>query len=98
MYQRAERITVEYTVAGGIFFVICGCLIMAMLSGSRGDMRHEGLLVVMVISFIIGAFIGYQAGVSRAFWCKFAAHQALCQAEIELNTRVIRGIDVHHRA
>lgn len=98
MYKKAERITVEYTVAGGLFFVVVGFLILTMLAARSGSMGTEGSLFIIAISFLFGAFIGYQTGVSRAFWCKFAAHQALCQMHIEANTRTQRGNDVDQRA
>jgi hypothetical protein len=87
MYKKAERIIAEFTIAGAIFFVILGCLIMTILAGPAGHIRPEGLLAVIVISFLIGAYLGYHSGVCRAFWLRIAAHKALCQMHIEENTR-----------
>lgn len=87
MYKRARRIIFEYTIAGGFFFAVCGCLIIGMLLGRGGDLSTGVFLLAGVISFSIGAYIGYQKGVSQAFWCKFAAQRELCQAQIEVNIR-----------
>ncbi len=46
------------------------------------------LLLPALVGAVIGGGIGYVVGQQRAFWFRLQAQLALCQAQIEENTRL----------
>ena len=80
MYLRAYSLIAVYTVFG----LILGCLVGALIpSFSRGS----DAWTIGPILGVIGAVLGFIMGVEKAFWLKMEAQKALCQLQIELNTR-----------
>jgi len=83
LYTRARSITVLYTFLGGVIAVGgIGFVARAADFGTFGMGMGE-----MLIIGLVGALIGYVLGSERAFWLRLQAQNALCQAQIELNTR-----------
>lgn len=73
LYARADAIVVGWTAVGALAGFVLGSL-----------MGGGGTRIVLI--FLAGA-IGYAVGMQRAFLLKLQAQQALCQVEIERNTR-----------
>ncbi|HMP00801.1 MAG TPA: hypothetical protein PKE26_17020 [Kiritimatiellia bacterium] len=73
LYQRAASIIAIYTIIGVILGGIFGRVIM----GAGG----------MILLAMLAGFAGYLAGNQRAIAYKLQAQMALCQVQIEINTR-----------
>lgn len=85
LYRRANQIVLNYTCAGfavGALSVLLACLtlVRAALEVALGIGFAGGLVVALVARGI---------GERKAFALRLQAQQALCQVEIELNTREI---------
>jgi hypothetical protein len=81
LYSQAKNIVVTYTVAGVVIFGAVGALVAAATENTE-----EGLIAAATLAFIGGA-IGYTRGQERGFTLKLQAQTALCQLQIEQNTR-----------
>jgi hypothetical protein len=75
LYSRARSIVVVYTVLG----IIVGAV------GAGALVR--GLGIASVVGAALCGILGYFVGQGRAFTLRLTAQQALCQIEIEKNTR-----------
>jgi len=79
LYARARLIAVVWTLIG------------LLVGGGGGLFADRALALVGDVASlggaIIGGFVGYMLGDSRGLMLRFAAHQALCQKQIEANTR-----------
>ena len=77
LYKRANSIIATYTFLGlliGLFFGLA-----AFASTKSG--------LLFILSVLIVGFIGYALGSDKAFTLKLQAQLALCQSQIETNTR-----------
>lgn len=74
LYAQAELAVVLYTVVGGLF-------------GTAGSKIISGHNLIVVIGAVAGAIIGFALGRERALALKVQAQTALCQMQIEENTR-----------
>lgn len=85
LYLQARRVL----VIGALFGFIVGALVPIVVSigvsGGRGLRTPETL-----IAGTVGLLIGFVLAQGRAFSLKLQAQVALCQAEIEKNTRPAR--------
>ena len=77
LYSRARSIIVTHTFLG----VIIGF----------GGGAFLGRLVFAVIGAVILGIIGHSMGVEKAFKLKLQAQTALCQVQIEKNTRALNS-------
>ncbi|HEX8671558.1 MAG TPA: hypothetical protein VF710_06705 [Longimicrobium sp.] len=79
LYQRALTIVWLYTAAGVFLGLLLGASagVFAPAAGASGAF----------IGVLAGAFIGWNIGSQKAFWMELQAQIALCQVEIEANTR-----------
>jgi hypothetical protein len=77
LYQRARWVAFSYALVG--FFVGAG------LAGAANEMHMSDIVIGVV--FIVSIAIGAATGRQKAFALKLQAQQALCQAQIERNTR-----------
>lgn len=77
LYAQADRVVAFYSI---VFALVGGIAGKAL--GSRGESGTYIMLGVIVM----GA-IGYFVGQARAFLLRLQAQVALCQVEIERNTR-----------
>lgn len=87
LYRRAATIVIT-TALLFMLFGAAGGAAVAALSRMPTDSRN-GLAVVMGL---IGAIIGAVIGSERAFTLRLMAQQALCQVQIERNTRAQAAI------
>lgn len=62
-------------------------LVGFIAGGSIGFSASHGSGVGAIIGIVLGAVVGYIIGQSRAFSLRVQAQIALCQRQIELNTR-----------
>lgn len=74
LYQRAGTIVLMHVVGIGLLGALAGRLM-------QPDTME------MAVGFFVGAVIGYYLGDNKAFILRLQAQMALCQAEIERNTR-----------
>jgi hypothetical protein len=81
LYSRAESAIVTATLIGAV--------IGAVMGYAGGAVSGNGGTFALVAAVIMGA-IGYSIGSERAFQLKLQAQVALCQVQIEENTR--RGV------
>lgn len=82
LYRLADRIVIGSTLLGG---VIGGLLGYAIGSNAGG-----GALVAL-LGAGVGGYLGYSRGMARTFQLRLEAQLALCQVEIEFNTRMRRA-------
>jgi hypothetical protein len=91
LYRRALWIVIGATVVG----LVCGAVLamlaaVAMTSPYRRMIHfqlNEGMIMGALV--VLGGFTGFLIGDSRAFFLRLQAQTALCQAEIEKNTRAL---------
>lgn len=81
LYDKADLITL-YHIA---FWGICGG------GGAYWYTRDDSIGFFVALSF---SFIGYLIGQAKSFQYKLEAQVALCQAQIELNTRMIDKVEI----
>jgi uncharacterized membrane protein YfcA len=77
LYQQADRIVATY-------FII-GLLIGGIVGAIAKDALNSGILVIVFP--VLGAAIGYSIASPKAFILRLQAQIALCQVQIERNTR-----------
>lgn len=86
LYREATTVIVTYTLAGVllggvlVFGAITG---YGAMTGTRTDLGN----IAPLIGAVVGGLVGYARGAARAFDLKLRAQLALCQVEIERNTR-----------
>jgi hypothetical protein len=97
LYREARRIVIWSTINSallvGILGAILGTSLITFVAGQRTSLSAAplaacGMVVILsVVGAILGAVNGYHSGSARAFDLKLTAQTALCQKQIELNTR-----------
>ncbi len=81
LYRRAAWIAWGYTFLGALLGLFGGGAV-AEAVGSR-----DGMITAGVVVAILFATIGYSVGREKGFALRLQAQTALCQAQIEANTR-----------
>jgi hypothetical protein len=76
LYRRANSVTFFYAFLGLIFGFAVGFAFFFLDS-----------LIPNYFTAAFGCWIGYTAGMAKSFALRLEAQQALCQLQIELNTR-----------
>lgn len=86
IYQYAQRL---YNSATSIvvWFSILGALAGGGLAWVLTKQLAESRTIVLAVGAIVGLGVGYLIGNERAFSLRLQAQIALCQAQIEKNTR-----------
>lgn len=82
LYRLADQIVIGSTLLGG---VIGGLLGYAIGSNAGGG------AIVALLGAGVGGYLGYSRGMARTFQLRLEAQLALCQVEIEFNTRLRRA-------
>lgn len=67
--------------------IVLGTLIGFVAGGLFGFSASHESATGGVIGVVLGSIVGYLLGQSRAFSLRVQAQMALCQRQIELNTR-----------
>jgi hypothetical protein len=81
LYRRAASVVVSSTALGGIGGAVVGigaCLLLK---------SEDKLTLGFAIGGLVGGVFGFLRGQEHAFRLKLQAQTALCQAQIEHNTR-----------
>lgn len=79
LYSRASMIVIWTTATWAVIGLFAG--------GVVGETFLGGALLPMVIGAAGAGFLGYRRGEEKAFALKLQAQTALCQVQIERNTR-----------
>lgn len=82
LYRRASSMVVAYMLFG----VMVGVLPVVIAMGMN-HVRPNAIGAVAAMVGLIGGVIGAMVGSERAFTLRLLAQQALCQVQIERNTR-----------
>jgi uncharacterized membrane protein HdeD (DUF308 family) len=83
LYKRASTIVLTYAFLG-LLLGAGGAIPVVAMFGSHGS---NSVNVLYVVLGLIGFAIGWALGTERAFALRLMAQTALCQAQIERNTR-----------
>ena len=87
LYRQAQQVVAVSTVLG----LIIGALIGYGLATAATENGGGGAGTWALVVALVGALIGYAQGTQKAFILKLQAQTALCQAQIEANTRAAKG-------
>jgi hypothetical protein len=80
LYRRAAIVVIVYTLFGAVF----GALVVKGISYEmHSNSTTDGAIVAAAIIAVLGGLLGNE----RAFTLRLLAQQALCQVQIERNTR-----------
>jgi len=86
LYSRATSIVVTSTLGGLILGAIAGGgLVVAAAAYAPGSKPSPGIAIG--IGALVAGLVGLVRGLERAFKLKLDAQMALCQVQIEANTR-----------
>jgi hypothetical protein len=80
LHQYAERL--HRTAAGTVLMYVAG----GLMTGTSIGLVSRDLRTTAIAALLVGV-IGYIVGRARAFQLKLEAQLALCQVQIEKNTR-----------
>jgi hypothetical protein len=83
LYRRADEIVLMSTIIGALIGAAFGFAVLAVLSSSVG-------MVAMLLGVVGGGYFGRRRGIAKTFQLRLEAQLALCQVELELNTRRFR--------
>lgn len=73
LYRAARTTVFTYTMVGAL----AGCVVLGMTTETAA----------VAVAVLASGYLGYQVGRERSFKMRLEAQQALCQAQIEENTR-----------
>lgn len=85
LYKKADAIMMNWAL--GMMLVLAGVGEGAWLAFGTHATNPQGQWFLIGIGAVLGFLFGLSVGRSRAFVLKLQAQQALCQAQIEQNTR-----------
>ncbi|MFS8065098.1 MAG: hypothetical protein ACMG6S_01875 [Byssovorax sp.] len=86
LYTRAAEIIRSYTLLGIFSGLVFGGAAAGALGAAMGEPGTMGLIGAAV-GAALGGYAGYGTGQEKAFSLKLQAQTALCQVQIEANTR-----------
>lgn len=84
LYSRARSIVITYTLGGALVGFFAGALVPIPIPTNNKD-------GAIAVAAVVAAVIGFLWGRAKAFMLKLTAQMALCQVQIEKNTRVLKG-------
>lgn len=87
LYARAAALIRSYTVWGALVGLLVAGAIGGFVGSSVAGSGGGAAFVLGLIGALLGGYGGYQAGLEKAFSLKLQAQIALCQVQIEFNTR-----------
>jgi uncharacterized membrane protein YiaA len=79
LYAKAKSIVISYAFLGGILGLVAGFAAATYL--------HENTVVFCVIGLFVFGAAGLSRGREKAFDLRLSAQTALCQVQIEKNSR-----------
>jgi NhaP-type Na+/H+ or K+/H+ antiporter len=89
LYDRADLVVYRETFIGLAIGCVVGFVVglLLPLTGLTNTLPDQIQLVVAVAGGILGTLVGWAIGNDKAFALRLQAQLALCQAQIERNTR-----------
>jgi hypothetical protein len=85
LFRRARTVVVMFTIVGA---VLCGVATAALLWTGHVWQNHvDSALPPLLLATLVGGTVGWSLGSERASALHLAAQTALCQLQIERNTR-----------
>jgi hypothetical protein len=81
LYAQARSIVLGYTVLGFLLGAVVALFVFKLMGVSGAGIGE------LMVAAVPGMYLGYRLGTERAFALRLQAQVALCQAEIEANTR-----------
>ena len=87
LYRQANGVIISYTIVGLLIGLLVGFVFMALTRG-----RATEIPIVFSISCFVFSLIGFLRGREKAMWLKLKAQLALCQIEIEKNTKIFSNL------
>jgi hypothetical protein len=92
LYQQAESIVIWTALKYGcVTFVVCLGIGLAAAILNLVNQELVAELVFGTIFILLGIALGIDSGRRKAFHLKLEAQQALCQRQIEKNTRAMQS-------
>lgn len=79
LYKQADRLVITWMFALGILGFLAGSM--------AGSVARMSPLMPGVVISLIGALFGASYGRNQGFEMRLRAQQAMCQLQIEINTR-----------
>ena len=79
LYRRAASLVALYS--------LLGMVVGAILAGAAWNLMGESSVWIPMAAWMFCGAVGYMIGSERAFKLRFEAQVALCQAQIEVNTK-----------
>ena len=79
LYAQAKSIVIKYTC---VFGIVVGLLATALGMAAKMDAAVFG-----IIGLAVGGYLGYSFAQEKAYQLRLQAQTALCQVQIEKNTR-----------
>jgi hypothetical protein len=83
LYRRAASMTAAYALLGAMVGALAGVIIV--IATRTPELIKAVATLLGVVSAVIGGIVGSE----RAFALRLLAQQALCQVQIERNTRTV---------
>ena len=84
LFRGSESIVISNIFAFTLFGLIIGTFI-GLYTGDFAKIRT--ILMPLIVTGALGSLFGYMVGREKAFQIRLQCQQALCQVEIEKNTR-----------
>lgn len=84
LYRQAASIVIVYTMVGALVGAGIG-------AGLGTALRIGSVMVAVVVGAVVVGMAAYQSGRQKAFALRLQAQVALCQVQIEANTRAARS-------
>lgn len=86
LYRKAASVVYRDTCLG-LFGGFVAATIGTKFSPIQDASVNDQIWIVILIGAFVGALLGYSSGRAHSFKLKLEAQNALCQAQIERNTR-----------
>lgn len=83
LYSQSRTVVVKYTIIGAVLFSLIFYIAASIeQSSSLAPIKSLG------VGLLIGVVLGFMLGQRRSYQFKMEAQLALCQVQIERNTRI----------
>jgi hypothetical protein len=87
LYRRAHAITTMLTLTGILSSMLATWLLCR--TGLLWARHPDSAVPVLMLAAIVGGLCGWAVGIERAATLRLSAQLALCQVQIERNTRAV---------
>ncbi len=88
LYARARSIVIRYTLAGALIGLFGGGIALSTVqNATRARLDSSATTLIEIAMVVLAAILGLSSGRQKAFELKLQAQEALCQLQIEANSR-----------